>query len=81
MAISSLSAYKQSEIQFIFANRMQNITLELKNGLLIILQGKHLGSTGLLYNNVPLENVAGLLGHWNMVITQESYGKVVYKRK
>lgn len=37
-------------------------------------------STVLLYNNVPMEIVSELLGHSNMKITQDSYGKVVQKR-
>lgn len=37
-------------------------------------------STVLLYNDVPMEIVSELLGHSNMNITQESYGKVVQKR-
>jgi integrase/recombinase XerD len=37
-------------------------------------------STVLLYNNVPMEIVSELLGHSNMKITQESYGKVVQKK-
>jgi integrase len=34
----------------------------------------------LLYNDVPMEIVSELLGHSNMVITQESYGKVIQKK-
>lgn len=41
---------------------------------------KTFASTVLLYNDVPMEIVSELLGHSNMLITQESYGKVV-KRK
>jgi integrase len=41
---------------------------------------KTFASTVLLYNNVPMEIVSELLGHSNMVITQESYGKVVQKK-
>ncbi|WP_372758002.1 tyrosine-type recombinase/integrase [Mariniflexile sp.] len=37
-------------------------------------------STVLLYNDVPMEIVSELLGHSNMKITQESYGKVVQKK-
>ncbi|MEC3906210.1 site-specific integrase [Tamlana sp. 2201CG12-4] len=37
-------------------------------------------STVLLYNDVPMEIVSELLGHSNMKITQDSYGKVVQKR-
>jgi len=33
----------------------------------------------LLYNNVPMEIVSELLGHSNMSITQEYYGKIVMK--
>ncbi|RTZ09279.1 site-specific integrase [Flavobacterium sp. GSP6] len=40
---------------------------------------KTFASTVLLYNDVPMEIVSELLGHSNMVITQESYGKVVQK--
>jgi integrase/recombinase XerD len=41
---------------------------------------KTFASTVLLYNDVPMEVVSELLGHSNMVITQESYGKVVQKK-
>jgi integrase/recombinase XerD len=41
---------------------------------------KTFASTILLYNDVPMEIVSELLGHSNMVITQESYGKVVQKK-
>ncbi|WP_242203255.1 site-specific integrase [Aestuariivivens insulae] len=37
-------------------------------------------STVLLYNDVPMEIVSELLGHSNMKITQDSYGKVVQRR-
>jgi integrase/recombinase XerD len=38
---------------------------------------KTFATTVLLYNNVPMEVVSELLGHSNMKITQEHYGKVV----
>jgi integrase/recombinase XerD len=38
---------------------------------------KTFASTVLLYNDVPMEIVSELLGHSNMLITQESYGKAV----
>lgn len=41
---------------------------------------KTFASTVLLYNDVPMEIVSELLGHSNMTITQESYGKVVHKK-
>lgn len=41
---------------------------------------KTFASTVLLYNDVPMEIVSELLGHSNMLITQESYGKVVQKK-
>lgn len=41
---------------------------------------KTFASTVLLYNDVPMEIVSELLGHSSMVITQESYGKVVQKK-
>ena len=41
---------------------------------------KTFASTILLYNDVPMEIVSELLGHSNMIITQESYGKVVQKK-
>lgn len=41
---------------------------------------KTFASTILLYNDVPMEIVSELLGHANMVITQESYGKIVRKK-
>ncbi|MEB8328306.1 site-specific integrase [Flavobacteriaceae bacterium KMM 6897] len=41
---------------------------------------KTFASTVLLYNDVPMEIVSELLGHANMKITQEYYGKVVQKR-
>jgi integrase/recombinase XerD len=34
----------------------------------------------LLYKDVPIEIVSELLSHSNMLITQESYGKVVQKK-
>ena len=37
-------------------------------------------STVLLYNDVPMEIVSELLGHSSIVITQESYGKIVQKK-
>jgi integrase len=41
---------------------------------------KTFASTILLYNDVPMEIVSELLGHSNMIITQESYGKIVQKK-
>nr|WP_315167541.1 tyrosine-type recombinase/integrase [uncultured Flavobacterium sp.] len=41
---------------------------------------KTFASTVLLYNEVPMEIVSELLGHSNMTITQESYGKIVQKK-
>lgn len=41
---------------------------------------KTFASTVLLYNDVPMEIVSELLGHSNMLITQESYGKVIQKK-
>jgi integrase/recombinase XerD len=41
---------------------------------------KTFASTVLLYNDVPMEIVSELLGHSNMLITQESYGKIVQKK-
>ena len=41
---------------------------------------KTFASTVLLFNDVPMEIVSELLGHSNMAITQESYGKVVQKK-
>jgi len=37
-------------------------------------------STVLLFNDVPMEIVSELLGHSNMKVTQDSYGKVVQKK-
>jgi integrase len=34
----------------------------------------------LLYNDAPMEIVSKLLGHSNMKITQDSYGKIVQKK-
>jgi integrase/recombinase XerD len=41
---------------------------------------KTFASTVLLYNDVPMEIVSELLGHSNMLITQESYGKIVQSK-
>jgi len=41
---------------------------------------KTFASTVLLYNDVPMEIVSELLGHSSIVVTQESYGKVVQKK-
>ncbi|NHM06558.1 site-specific integrase [Flavobacterium sp. CYK-4] len=41
---------------------------------------KTFASTILLFNDVPMEIVSELLGHSNMIVTQESYGKVVQKK-
>lgn len=41
---------------------------------------KTFASTVLLYNDVPMEIVSELLGHTNMTITQESYGKIVSRK-
>lgn len=41
---------------------------------------KTFASTVLLYNEVPMEIVSELLGHSNMAITQEHYGKIVQKK-
>lgn len=41
---------------------------------------KTFATTVLLYNDVPMEIVSELLGHSNMLITQESYGKVVQRK-
>jgi len=38
---------------------------------------KTFASTVLLYNDVPMEIVSELLGHSSIVITQESYGKII----
>lgn len=48
--------------------------------LILISPSKIFASTVLLYNDVPMEIVSELLGHSNMIITQESYGKVVQKK-
>ena len=41
---------------------------------------KTFASTVLLYNDVPMDIVSKLLGHSNMKVTQDSYGKVVQKK-
>jgi integrase/recombinase XerD len=41
---------------------------------------KTFASTVLLYNDVPMEIVSELLGHSNLLITQESYGKIVQNK-
>jgi integrase len=41
---------------------------------------KTFASTVLLYNDVPMEIVSELLGHSSIVVTQESYGKVVQRK-
>jgi integrase len=41
---------------------------------------KTFASTILLYNDVPMEIVSELLGHSSIVVTQESYGKIVRKK-
>ncbi|RRQ49823.1 site-specific integrase [Maribacter algicola] len=41
---------------------------------------KTFASTVLLYNDVPIEIVSELLGHSNIKITQDYYGKVVQRR-
>lgn len=41
---------------------------------------KTFASTVLLLNDVPMEIVSELLGHSTMVITQQSYGKIVQKK-
>ena len=41
---------------------------------------KTFASTVLLYNDVPMEIVSGLLGHSKRSTTQESYGKIVRKK-
>lgn len=41
---------------------------------------KTFASTVLLFNNVPMEIVSELLGHSNMKITQEHYGKIVQRK-
>ena len=41
---------------------------------------KTFASTVLLFNNVPMEIVSELLGHSNMSITQDYYGKVVMRK-
>ncbi|GAA4890302.1 site-specific integrase [Flaviramulus aquimarinus] len=41
---------------------------------------KTFASTVLLYNDVPMEIVSELLGHSNVKITQDSYGKVVQRK-
>ncbi len=33
-----------------------------------------------MYNDVPMEIVSKLLGHSNMKITQDNYGKIVEKK-
>lgn len=41
---------------------------------------KTFASTVLLYNDVPMEIVSELLGHSSIIITEQSYGKVVQKK-
>lgn len=41
---------------------------------------KTFASTVLLYNDVPMEIVSELLGHFNLQTTQRYYGKVVQKK-
>ena len=41
---------------------------------------KTFATTVLLYNDVPMEIVSKLLGHSNMILTQDTYGKVVQKK-
>ena len=65
-----------------FNSYLKEITeiLELDKRLTHHTARKTFASTVLLFNDVPMEIVSELLGHSNMTITQESYGKVVQKK-
>jgi hypothetical protein len=41
---------------------------------------ENISTTVLFYNDVPMEIVSEFLGHSNIVIMQESYGKLVHKK-
>ncbi|MCH4551971.1 tyrosine-type recombinase/integrase [Aestuariibaculum sp. L182] len=49
----------------------------IEKNLITHIARRTFASTVLLYNNVPMEIVSELLGHSDMKITQDSYGKVV----
>ena len=85
-----IEKYKDINRETIFpsiSNQRFNLYLkEMANEILISKRITHhtarktFASTVLLYNDVPMEIVSELLGHSSIVITQESYGKVVQKK-
>jgi integrase/recombinase XerD len=88
-AESILNVY-QNEDEMVFpriSNQNYNSYLKEIGGIVGIeknltthMARKTFASTVLLYNDVPMEIVSELLGHSNMKVTQESYGKVVQKK-
>jgi len=85
-----IEKYKDANRETIFpiiSNQRFNLYLkEMANKISITKRITHhtarktFASTILLYNDVPMEIVSELLGHSSIVITQESYGKVVQKK-
>lgn len=85
-----IEKYKDANRETIFpsiSNQRFNLYLKgMANEILIRKRITHhtarktFASTILLYNGVPLEIVYELLGHSSIVITQESYGKIVQKK-
>ncbi len=85
-----IDKYNNSENELIFpriSNQKFNSYLKEIGGIIGIeknlthhIARKTFASTILLYNDVPMEIVSELLGHSNLLITQESYGKVVQKK-
>jgi integrase/recombinase XerD len=85
-----INKYINEETEFIFpnlSNQKFNSYLKEIAGVIGIeknlthhIARKTFASTVLLYNDVPMEIVSELLGHSNLLITQESYGKVVQKK-
>lgn len=82
--------YKSEETELIFpkiSNQKFNSYLKeiaeiigIEKNLTHHIARKTFASTVLLFNDVPMEIVSELLGHSNLLITQESYGKVVQKK-
>lgn len=85
-----INKYSKEEIELIFpriSNQKFNSYLKEIAGIIGIeknlthhIARKTFASTVLLYNDVPMEIVSELLGHSNLLITQESYGKIVQKK-
>ncbi|MEC3906208.1 tyrosine-type recombinase/integrase [Tamlana sp. 2201CG12-4] len=75
-----LSCFIEEVINFVVKLKKIGAIVGIDKKLTTHMVRRTFASTVLLYNDVPLEIVSGLLGHSSMKITQDSYGKVVQRR-